>query len=230
MRQYFLNDHPLCVHCQEAGYTQAAVELDHIKPVHKRPDLFWDRTNWQGLCKECHQLKSDAEWHAERRKRVWGSTIDGDPIAMDEGAIRLIGGSVGSGKTTYVQQQHTPGDLILDTDLLWHALLGGSYQPQPFPILPYVLAARRAVLTTLAERRDVNAWVISADHDRPRFNQLATTLQAEVIILNTPRALCHERTAARPYSARPPDTWAELVDRWHDTFTLAASDRIIREE
>ena len=176
-RQYFLNAHPLCAHCQEAGYTVAAEELDHIRPVHKRPDLFWDRANWQGLCKPCHELKSEAEWHAMRRKRVWGATIDGDPIVMDEGTIRLVGGSVGSGKTTYVEQQRQPGDLILDIDLLWYALLGGQHQPQPLTILPYVLSARRAVLATLVEKRDVSAWVLTADPDRPRFNQLATALR-----------------------------------------------------
>jgi 5-methylcytosine-specific restriction endonuclease McrA len=35
--------------------------IDHIVPVRERPDLMWERTNLQGLCKACHDHKTALE-------------------------------------------------------------------------------------------------------------------------------------------------------------------------
>ena len=54
----FLQSHPLCAECMKQGrYTKATV-VDHIKPHRGDPKLFWDRTNWQSLCKPCHDDKT----------------------------------------------------------------------------------------------------------------------------------------------------------------------------
>ena len=59
-RQY-LATHPLCVKCMSVGrYTKATV-VDHIKPHRGDSVLFWDRDNWQALCKRCHDRKTWAE-------------------------------------------------------------------------------------------------------------------------------------------------------------------------
>ena len=59
-RQY-LSAHPLCVRCMAEGrYTKATV-VDHIKPHRGDSVLFWDRDNWQALCKRCHDRKTWAE-------------------------------------------------------------------------------------------------------------------------------------------------------------------------
>ena len=79
-RRRFLAQNPLCAQCRADGITVAATELDHIKPAHTHPDLFWDRTNWQGLCRACHEAKTaaenrryvDAGWLA-RLRELYGS-------------------------------------------------------------------------------------------------------------------------------------------------------------
>lgn len=39
-----------------------ATDLDHIEAVDGQSDpKFWDTTNHQGLCKECHGMKTAAE-------------------------------------------------------------------------------------------------------------------------------------------------------------------------
>ena len=57
----FLKKHPLCAECGRQGITKAATDLDHIIPVRDAPDRFWDRTNWQPLCRECHEAKTVEE-------------------------------------------------------------------------------------------------------------------------------------------------------------------------
>jgi 5-methylcytosine-specific restriction protein A len=39
----------------------AAADLDHIIPHKGDMTLFWDPTNWQGLCKGCHSRKTATE-------------------------------------------------------------------------------------------------------------------------------------------------------------------------
>lgn len=59
----FLKMYPLCAECMKQfppRYTKATV-VDHIKPHRGDETLFWDRANWQPLCKPCHDKKTLTE-------------------------------------------------------------------------------------------------------------------------------------------------------------------------
>jgi len=59
----FLTEHPLCVRCMQQvppRYVKATV-VDHIVPHRGDQKLFWDRSNWQPLCKHCHDQKTRLE-------------------------------------------------------------------------------------------------------------------------------------------------------------------------
>jgi len=57
----YLESHPLCESCRKKGiYTKATV-VDHIVPHRGDQKLFWDQTNWQPLCKKCHDKKTFSE-------------------------------------------------------------------------------------------------------------------------------------------------------------------------
>jgi 5-methylcytosine-specific restriction protein A len=58
-RHQWFTEHPLCVKCEAAGRVAAATELDHITPL-------WaggsdTPSNWQGLCRPCHEAKTAEE-------------------------------------------------------------------------------------------------------------------------------------------------------------------------
>ena len=57
----FLRKHPLCVFCERRGRTTLAEVVDHVEPHQGDRALFWDRSNWQALCKECHDRKTARE-------------------------------------------------------------------------------------------------------------------------------------------------------------------------
>lgn len=56
-----LDADPLCVDCAKRDYITPATVVDHIVPHKGNEDLFWDRSNWQSLCKPCHDRKTATE-------------------------------------------------------------------------------------------------------------------------------------------------------------------------
>lgn len=57
-RAWFLRRHPWCARCKEKGILTPATVVDHIIPHRGNPELFWDVSNWQPLCKKCHDHKT----------------------------------------------------------------------------------------------------------------------------------------------------------------------------
>lgn len=53
-RLQFLRDHPLCRYHEQQGLVVAATLVDHVTPHNGDPILFWNKRNWQPLCKPCH--------------------------------------------------------------------------------------------------------------------------------------------------------------------------------
>lgn len=61
-RGRFLAKHPFCGHCKAEDQVTVATEVDHIVPVDGADDpLFWDESNWQGLCGTHHRRKTARE-------------------------------------------------------------------------------------------------------------------------------------------------------------------------
>lgn len=57
-RAMFLKTQLLCAKCIEKGRFERATVVDHIVPHRGDPVLFWDESNWQPLCKSCHDTKT----------------------------------------------------------------------------------------------------------------------------------------------------------------------------
>lgn len=85
MRERFRFKHPLCEGpdswCERIGRVREMEELDHIKRRADAGDM-WDEKNLQGLCHECHAIKTTREnGGTYKPKRRIG--IDGMPIELD---------------------------------------------------------------------------------------------------------------------------------------------------
>lgn len=59
-RKGYLAQNPLCVMCLEQGNYTPATVIDHIKPVEngQADPLFWEQSNHQALCRNCHSYKT----------------------------------------------------------------------------------------------------------------------------------------------------------------------------
>ena len=68
----------LCVMCDAEGQIRQAEVVDHVIPHKGDQALFWDPTNWQGLCRSHHSRDKQVEERGFRKRRRIG--IDGYPI------------------------------------------------------------------------------------------------------------------------------------------------------
>lgn len=60
-RGRFLKAYPLCARCRAHGRLVKSMVVDHITPHRGDERLFWDESNWQVLCKNCHDSKTMTE-------------------------------------------------------------------------------------------------------------------------------------------------------------------------
>ena len=54
----FLAKHPFCLKCERIGKLTPATVVDHVNPHCGDEVLFWSESNWQPLCKKCHDSKT----------------------------------------------------------------------------------------------------------------------------------------------------------------------------
>jgi 5-methylcytosine-specific restriction enzyme A len=60
-RLLWLRSEPFCAQCRKTGALVAATVVDHIRPHKGDMDVFWDQSNWQSMCKHCHDRKTATE-------------------------------------------------------------------------------------------------------------------------------------------------------------------------
>src|SRR5688572_20756399 len=60
-RAIYLREHPWCVDCLTENKQIPATELDHKIPHRGDVEQFWNREQWQGLCRSHHAAKTARE-------------------------------------------------------------------------------------------------------------------------------------------------------------------------
>ncbi len=55
---------PLCAGCQKPFASKSDIQVDHIIPLRERPDLKYEGSNLQLLCRRCHFEKTNKEGRA----------------------------------------------------------------------------------------------------------------------------------------------------------------------
>lgn len=66
--------------CAARGQESLAEVVDHIIPHRGDPKLFWDRNNWQGLCKHDHDAVKQSQ---ERGGAGIAKDMDADGMPID---------------------------------------------------------------------------------------------------------------------------------------------------
>jgi 5-methylcytosine-specific restriction endonuclease McrA len=196
---------PLCRMCLASGRVAEAEQVDHIKPLEHGGSE--QDSNLQGLCVECHEIKSLAErGHAEMLPR------DLDPPTKP---LMLVCGPPAAGKTTYVAEHADPTDLVLDLDVM--ALEHGKpLYEMSFDEKRTVIGVRNARLASFCAGRTAHprCWLI-ATAGSFKHRKYWSDLGAQVVPINPGAVVCKERIhsdTTRPIQVR--GSRIQAVEQW----------------
>ena len=67
-RAAFLRAHPICCVCEREAIIEPSAVVDHKIPHEGNQTLFWDESNWQAMCVQCHNRKSARELNEKKGK------------------------------------------------------------------------------------------------------------------------------------------------------------------
>lgn len=199
-RLAYLKANPLCAQCLDDTQVTPATVVDHVIPHRGDQQLFWDEDNWQALCKSHHDAKTITELGDSGHTTPWVCMVCGPP---------------GSGKSTYVNEHRLPHDLVVDVDAIYQALTGRAYYEKPPGMLPYVLAARDAVLNKLCKPGTIKrAWVIMGAPKRSEREAWQRKLNADLVMLTPSIDVCVSRIDMSEQRKGLGAQWRPIVERW----------------
>lgn len=76
-RAQWFSAHPLCAECDRQGKVRLATQLDHIVALENGGTDFDKPGNRQGLCDDCHEVKTARDLGHRSSRRIG---LDGFPI------------------------------------------------------------------------------------------------------------------------------------------------------
>lgn len=137
-----------------------------------------------------------------------------DRLGMsNERQVFIVYGSPLSGKSTWVNDNKSDGDLIIDLDNIWMAVSGCDRYVKPNRLKSVVFSVRDNLLESVKYRRGkwLNAYVIGGYPYEAERKRLADTLGAREIFIYTDKEECINRLIE---SKRDPEEWIKYIDNW----------------
>lgn len=146
-----------------------------------------------------------------------------DKLSTRERKVYLVYGSPLAGKTSYVLDAKSDGDLIIDIDDIWQCVSGCKRYIKPNRLKSVVFAVRDTLLDCVKYRRGkwANAYIVggyplAADRER-----LCRELGAEEIFVECDKEECTRRLEA--CDDRDKKEWNRFIEEWFDRFTRPTS-------
>ena len=129
--------------------------------------------------------------------------------------VYLVYGAPLSGKTSYVLDNMTEGDLIIDIDRIWECVSGLPYYIKPPRLKSQVFKVRDALLESVRYRAGKwnNAYIVGGYPLSSERERLIKELGAREIFIDVSREECMKRLNAQPEGADK-DEWTGYIDEW----------------
>lgn len=134
-------------------------------------------------------------------------------------SVYIIYGSPLSGKTSYVNDIKSEGDLIIDLDSIWSCVSGCDRYVKPARLNSVVFGMRDYLLDCIKYRRGkwLNAYIIGGYPLISERERLAKELGAELIFIDTDKDECINRLMN--CEDRDFKEWIKYIDDWWSKYT-----------
>lgn len=128
--------------------------------------------------------------------------------------VFVVYGSPLAGKSTFVKEAMTEGDLIIDMDSIWQCVSGCDRYIKPNRLKSVVFSVRDNLLESVKYRRGkwLNAYVIGGYPYQAERERLIDTLGARAIYIDTTYEECVERL--RQCEDRDTKQWEQYISDW----------------
>lgn len=129
--------------------------------------------------------------------------------------IFIVYGPPLAGKTTWVQENKGPNDLVLDIDSLWQAITGKRYY-KPAKLRAVVFRLRDSILDMIKFRygKWSNAYIIGGYAAEGERERLAKELGARLVFIEATQDECLNRLAND--LERDAEEWCKYIFEWFD--------------
>lgn len=216
-RAAFLAEHPLCRRCGDASVVTLARIVDHITPHGGDPGLFWDRSNWQPLCKRCHDVKTATEDGGFGRIAYSALPRWLAPATCE---LHIVCGPPGSGKSTYATQaaRAARGDVI-DLDVIVSQLARQPiYQCTDAAVRALAMRERNDRLGRLSQLPASRAvwFIVSAPGAQHRDWWRATLAARSLVVMPATFEQCVARIRSDPRRAGHEDVHIAAARSWFE--------------
>ena len=128
--------------------------------------------------------------------------------------VFIVYGSPLSGKSSYVAEAMSEGDLIIDLDSIWQCVSGCDRYVKPNRLKSVVFSVRDNLLESVKYRRGkwLNAYVIGGYPFKAERDRLVDTLGAREIYIDTDKDTC----LTRLYESEGRDVteWERYINDW----------------
>lgn len=202
--------------CQECGKVITESKFLQIHHIEELTPINIDDTsitlnpdNVIVVCQECHN-KIHNRWSkgVVRKKKARG--------------IYIVYGPPMSGKTSYVKENMTVGDIVVDMDRLYQAVTLLPMYDKPDSLKFNVMSIRNKILEDIKLRygKFNSAWIIGGYADKYKREKLARDLGAELIHIKLDQEDClHRLKYCNDYRQEHQEEWSRYIYEWFETFT-----------
>lgn len=133
--------------------------------------------------------------------------------------VFLVYGSPLSGKSTFVRDNMSEGDFILDVDNIWQCVSGCDRYVKPNRLRSCVFGIRDRMLDMVRMRQGkwLNAWVVGGYPLSSERERLINSLGAREVFVDTPQEECLERLR-NISDGRCVEEWEKYISDWWEKF------------
>jgi len=135
-------------------------------------------------------------------------------LSYSQRQVYVVYGSPLSGKSTYVAEAMSEGDLIIDIDNIWQCVSGCDRYVKPPRLSSIVFSVRDKLLESVKFRQGkwLNAYVIGGYPFKAERDRLVDSLGAREIYIDTSKDECLKRLYA--CEDRDVKSWERYIDDW----------------